>query len=91
MSECKARGFFRHPEAKDQVVMITAEKMSHEGGANKVRVDISVSADTKTLLDAIIADEVEEDRSRDRPERSKSEILEMVLRKGCRTWKQERE
>jgi len=60
--------------------------MSREG-ANKVRVDINVTADTKTLLDAVIADELEEDRCNDRPERSKSEILEMILRKGCRAWK----
>jgi hypothetical protein len=50
-----------------------------------------MSADTKADLDHVIATELEEDRSRDRPERSKSEILEMILRKGCRTWKQEHE
>ena len=60
--------------------------MSREG-ANKVRVDINVTADTKALLDAVIADELEEDRCNDRPERSKSEILEMVLRKGYNAWK----
>jgi len=48
-----------------------------------------MAAETKALLDTLIADELEEDRSRDRPERSQSEILEMVLRKGYRSWKQE--
>ena len=65
--------------------------MSRESGANKVRVDISVTADTKANLDNVIALELEDDRSRERPERSKSEILEMVLMKGYRTWKQEHE
>ena len=62
-----------------------------DSGANKVRVDISVTADTKTHLDNVIAQELEDDRSRDRPERSKSEILEMIIRKGYRAWEQEHE
>jgi hypothetical protein len=60
--------------------------LSRDGGANKVRVDINVTAETKHLLDGIVASELEDDRSSDRPERSKSEILEMVLRKGIRAW-----
>ncbi|MGP8069243.1 MAG: hypothetical protein ACLP5V_05085 [Candidatus Bathyarchaeia archaeon] len=63
--------------------------MSHESGANKVRVDISVTADTKAHLDHLIATELEDNRSRDRPERSRSKVLEMVLIKSCRAWKQE--
>jgi hypothetical protein len=35
--------------------------MLADSGLNKVRVDISVTADTKTLLDTIIADELEQD------------------------------
>ena len=62
--------------------------MSREG-ANKVRVDINLTADTKRLLDGIVDVELREDRNNDRPERSRSEILEMVLRKGARTWEQE--
>lgn len=56
---------------------------------NKVRVDINVSGDTKTLLDGIIQQELELDGYSDRPKRSKSAILEMVLLKGWRTWKEE--
>ncbi len=51
-------------------------------GVNKVRVAISVTVDTKADLDRIIAQELEDDQCHDRPERSKSETLKMVLRKG---------
>jgi hypothetical protein len=54
--------------------------------SNKVRVDVNVTAQTKELLDKIVNIELEEDRQNDRPERSKSEILEMVLRKGAKAW-----
>lgn len=57
-----------------------------QGGANKVRVDINITAETKRLLDNIIQKELEEDRENDRPERSKSMILEMVFRKGGKAW-----
>jgi hypothetical protein len=57
-------------------------------GQNKVRVDINVSRETKLALDQILDAELAEDRRRDRPERSKSEVLEMVLRKGIRAWGQ---
>jgi len=60
-------------------------------GMAKVRVEANITTETKHLLDQILASELETDRRQDRPERSKSEILEMVLRKGARTWKQERE
>jgi hypothetical protein len=63
--------------------------MSRDHGANKVRIDINVTADTKRLLDELRQFELAEDRNHDRPERSKSEILEMVLRKGYRSWKSE--
>jgi hypothetical protein len=63
--------------------------LSRDGGANKVRVDINMTAETKRLLDDIIDHELEQDRKNDRPARSKSEILEMVVRKGCRLWQQE--
>ena len=61
--------------------------MSRGGGANKVRVDINLTADTKRLLDGIVASELEDDRANDRPERSRSEVLEMILRKGAHAWK----
>lgn len=60
--------------------------MSRETGANKLRVDINVTAETKQLLDKIVGLELQEDRENDRPDRSRSEILEMVLRKGAKTW-----
>jgi hypothetical protein len=60
--------------------------MSGANGHNKVRVDINVTAETKRLLDGIIDFEQQEDRKNDRPERSKSEVLEMVLRKGAHAW-----
>lgn len=60
--------------------------MSGANGRNKVRVDINVTAQTNDLLDGIVASELEDDRRNDRPERSKSEILEMVLRKGAHAW-----
>jgi hypothetical protein len=55
-------------------------------GHNKVRVDINVSRETKLALDRILDAELQEDRRGDRPERSKSDVLEMVLRKGIRAW-----
>jgi len=64
-------------------------RMLADSGLKKVRVDINVTADTKTLFDIILTDELEADRSNDRPKRSKSEILEMIIRKGYRAWKQE--
>lgn len=60
--------------------------MSGANGHNKVRVDINVTAETKRLLDGIIEFEQQEDRKNDRPERSKSEVLETVLRRGAHTW-----
>jgi hypothetical protein len=62
--------------------------LSRETGANKLRVDINVTAETKQLLDRIVGLELQEDRENDRPDRSRSEILEMVLRKGAKAWKQ---
>ena len=56
--------------------------------AVKTRVDINITAETKARLDEILDAEWAEDRGGDRPERSKSEILEMILRKGIRAWKQ---
>lgn len=64
--------------------------MSREGGANKIRVDINVTAETKRLLDGIVDLELQDDKANDRPERSKSEILEMVLRKGAHAWQDQR-
>jgi hypothetical protein len=58
------------------------------GAANKIRVDINVTRETKIQLDEVLEAEWVNDRSSDRPERSKSEILEMILRKGIRAWKQ---
>ena len=56
------------------------------GAKNKLRVDINVTAETKRQLDGIVTSERENDRRSDRPERSKSAILEMILKKGIRVW-----
>ena len=58
------------------------------GAANKVREDVNITRETKHLLDEIVDIELELDRRNDRPERSRSVILEMILRKGIRAWKQ---
>jgi hypothetical protein len=55
-------------------------------GANKIRVDVNCTAETKRLLDRIVNMERELDRENDRPERSRREILEQVLRKGAKSW-----
>jgi hypothetical protein len=64
--------------------------MIRETTANKVRVDVNVTAQTKHLLDGIVTAELEDDKANDRPERSRSMILEMILRKGARIWTQTR-
>jgi hypothetical protein len=64
--------------------------LSREGAGNKVRVDINVSAETKRQLDGIIDIELQDDRENDRPERSKSEVLEMIMRKGIHVWQEAR-
>ena len=50
---------------------------------SKVRVEANITTATKRRLDEIIAEELEKDRRQERPERSKSAILEMVLMMGC--------
>jgi hypothetical protein len=58
--------------------------------APKIRVHINCSADTKATVDSILEYEWEQDRVNDRPKRSKSEILKMILRKGAKTWPEAR-
>jgi hypothetical protein len=65
--------------------------MPRDRGASKIRVDINVSAQTKQQLDAIIDCELEDDHNHDRPERSRSEILEMIIRKGIKMLREEDE
>jgi len=50
----------------------------------KSRLDINVTSNLKQALDEIIQAELAEDRRNDRPERSRSVILEMVLWRGVR-------
>ena len=50
----------------------------------KSRLDINVTSNLKQALDEIIEAELAEDRRNDRPERSRSVILEMVLWRGVR-------
>jgi len=57
-------------------------------GAVKTRVDINVTRETKIQVDEVLNADRVKDRREDRPERSKSEILKMILRKGIRAWKQ---
>jgi len=63
--------------------------MSRDHDGNKARFDVNVTAETKRMLEEILEFELAEDRRHDRPERTKSEILEMVWRKGYRFWKGE--
>ena len=72
------------------LIRLVATLSRTNGAANKIRVDINVTAETKRLLDGIVDSELEDDRRHERPERSKSMILEMVLRKGTRAWQKER-
>jgi|GEM_PF-2681736 hypothetical protein len=54
------------------------------------RLDITVSRECKELVDRIIDLELRADATDDRPSRTKSAILEMLLRKGVKTWEAER-
>ena len=56
----------------------------------KRRLDITVSRECKGLVDRIIDIELRADATDDRPCRTKSAILEMLLRKGVKTWEAER-
>jgi hypothetical protein len=64
-----------------------------QGGANKVRVDACYTVETKRFLDIIIQQELKEDLENDWPKRprSRSEIIEMLTRKGINAWGQERD
>jgi hypothetical protein len=55
-------------------------------GSAKVRFDINVTAETSHLLNEIIKFEQQDDEKNDRPLRSKSQILEMVVKKGIKVW-----
>jgi hypothetical protein len=48
----------------------------------KIRVDINISGETKALVDAAIDQERQDDIQNDRPPRSKSMILEAILRQA---------
>jgi hypothetical protein len=55
----------------------------------KGRVDMNLTADARRMLKEVVEAELEEDRRNDRPERKKTLIYEMIVRKGLRVWKQE--
>lgn len=57
----------------------------------KRRLDITVSRECKESIQRIIEVELQDDATNDRPSRTKSAIIEMVLRKGVKTWEAERE
>lgn len=54
------------------------------------RLDITLSQPCRESVDRIIHAELEDDALHDRPARTKSAIIEMVLRKGVKTWEAER-
>lgn len=54
------------------------------------RLDITVSRECKELVDRIIQVELRADATDDRPARTKSAILEMLIRKGAKTWEADR-
>lgn len=59
--------------------------------ANGIGVDINVTAETKALLEESMAWVLPDNRGHDRPERSVSEISEMILRKDNRAWREKRD
>ena len=48
----------------------------------EIRVDINMTQETKALLDQAVKEEAEEDNRNDRPPRSRSAILEAILRRS---------
>jgi hypothetical protein len=56
----------------------------------KRRLDITLSRQCKELVDMIINMELQDDLAHDRPARTKSAVLEMLIRKGMRTGETER-
>ena len=54
------------------------------------RLDITLSRECKEVVDRIIHAELQDDALHDRPARTKSAILEMLIRKGAKTWEAER-
>ena len=56
----------------------------------KRRVDITLSRECRDSIERIIQAELEDDALHDRPARTRSAIVEMVLRKGVKTWEAER-
>ena len=54
-----------------------------------VREDINLTREVKQQLDRIIQREREKDRAGDCRLRSRSSIVEMILRKGIRAWENE--
>jgi hypothetical protein len=50
---------------------------------------MNLTAETRDGLREVLEVEREEDRMHDRPERRKTEIYEMIVRKGLRVWKEE--
>lgn len=56
----------------------------------KRRLDITVSRECKDLVDRVIHAELQDDATDNRPARTKSAILEMLIRKGVKIWEVER-
>jgi hypothetical protein len=77
----------------------TSRSLAEDSGATtgertdlaKIRVDMNVTEDTKTLIDVAVDEEKQDDKRNDRPPRSKSAILEAILRQALRYRQKQRE
>jgi hypothetical protein len=56
-----------------------------EGSQGKQRFDFNVTRETALHLERIITAQLQDDRNNDRPERTRTAILEMILKKGIKT------
>ena len=53
------------------------------------RVDITLSQQCREQVERIIRAELQDDATHDRPPRTKSAVLEMLIRKGVKSWQLE--
>jgi hypothetical protein len=70
-------------------VMMCDRALPRQQDSLKGRVDMNLTFETRNGLREVVEAEREEDRAHDCPERRKTEIYEMIVRKGLRVWKQE--
>ncbi|MGA3407029.1 MAG: hypothetical protein ABSD49_14970 [Candidatus Bathyarchaeia archaeon] len=72
------------------LLLLSSVLRRRPGSLGKRRLDITVSRECKETVDRIIDIELRADATDDRPGRTKSAILEMLIRKGVKTWEAER-